>query len=79
MCLDLIDGSNRLALAACGARPGQLWHLVPSGGDTFRLTSDAGGPNRCLDVINDGTNDQVQLVPCANYSGQFWLTPSVPR
>lgn len=71
LCLDLVDGTNRLAFARCGARPGQLWHLVQSG-STTRLSNAAGGPDRCLDVINDGTNNPLQLVACGNYSGQLW-------
>ena len=37
-----------------------------------RLTSLWQGSEKCLDVINDGTNNKVQLATCGNYSGQFW-------
>jgi hypothetical protein len=34
-------------------------------------TDDKGNP-MCLDIINDGQNDKLQLSTCGNYSGQMW-------
>lgn len=30
------------------------------------------GHRQCLDIVNDGTNDQLQMATCGNYSGQSW-------
>ncbi|MCJ1349115.1 hypothetical protein MMC31_007351 [Peltigera leucophlebia] len=39
----------------------------------YRLTNDYTGPNKALDVINDGTGQyEVHFVDLANFSGQFW-------
>jgi hypothetical protein len=27
---------------------------------------------KCLDVVNDGTNNQLQMADCGNFSGQLW-------
>jgi hypothetical protein len=32
------------------------------------------GNDKCLDVVNDGTNDRLQMADCGNFSGQFWST-----
>jgi hypothetical protein len=76
LCLDLLEGSNRLTLAQCVDSPTQRWRWVEGGGGTMRLTNVGTGPDRCVDVINDGANNQVHVIPCANYSGQFWSQPS---
>lgn len=36
----------------------------------FRTTFT--GPNKCLDIVNDGKNNMLQLADCGNYSGQNW-------
>lgn len=43
----------------------------------YRLTNKYTGPNKALDVINDGTSlYKIHIVDLANYSGQHWtLTP----
>ena len=33
--------------------------------------------NKCLDVVNDGTNNQLIMANCGNYSGQNWSIESV--
>ena len=39
----------------------------------YKLSTDFRGPNMCLDVHNGGGLDNfTHLVPCANYSGQYW-------
>ena len=30
------------------------------------------GQNKCLDIVNDGKNNRLQMADCGNYSGQFW-------
>ncbi len=43
----------------------------------YRLTTQFTGPNKALDVINDGTNNELQMADLGNYSGQYWtLTKS---
>jgi hypothetical protein len=32
------------------------------------------GPGKCLDIINDGTNNQRIMAHCGNFSGQAWKT-----
>jgi hypothetical protein len=31
------------------------------------------GSASCLDIVNDGQNDKLRLVPCGNFSGQHWI------
>lgn len=37
-----------------------------------RLRTAFTGPNACLDVVNDGRNNRLQMAACGNYSGQAW-------
>ncbi|MEO1211369.1 MAG: RICIN domain-containing protein [Cyanobacteria bacterium J06638_20] len=37
-----------------------------------RLRTQFTGSEKCLDIINDGANDQLIMADCADYSGQFW-------
>ena len=32
--------------------------------------------NKCVDIINDGTNNKLTIAECGNYSGQQWLIPN---
>ena len=36
------------------------------------MQSEFTGPGKCLDVINDGRNDQLTMTQCGNFSGQSW-------
>ena len=47
----------------------------------YRLTTQFRGPGMCLDIFNGGPDDnQPHLIPCANYSGQFWqISPTDKR
>jgi hypothetical protein len=38
----------------------------------YRLRSALTGSGACLDVINNGQNDQLTMAACGNYSGQMW-------
>jgi hypothetical protein len=40
---------------------------------TYRLTNTFTGPGKCLDIVNDGRNNQLNLAACGNYSGQQWV------
>jgi hypothetical protein len=41
------------------------------------LWNDGAGSGQCLDIVNDGANDKLNVVPCGNFSGQAWtLQPS---
>jgi hypothetical protein len=37
-----------------------------------RLRTRFTGADMCLDVVNDGNNDQVHMASCANVTGQQW-------
>lgn len=75
-------GTNRVLTCLKGAnqnRPmlhqssGQLraiWKITSVGNGFFRITNM--GINRSLDIINDGTNDKIQVSVLRNYSGQLW-------
>jgi hypothetical protein len=50
--------------SAAHAEPSHLWN-------------DGAGSGQCLDIVNDGANDKLSVVPCADVSGQAWtLLPS---
>jgi allophanate hydrolase subunit 2 len=38
----------------------------------YRLQTQFTGKNKCLDIVNDGNNNQLTMADCGNYSGQFW-------
>lgn len=38
----------------------------------YRLTTQFTGENKCLDIVNDGTNNKLIMADCGNYSGQMW-------
>jgi hypothetical protein len=37
-----------------------------------RLQTLFTGGGKCLDIVNDGVNDQTRMADCGNYSGQAW-------
>ncbi|QFS45129.1 RICIN domain-containing protein [Nostoc sphaeroides] len=37
-----------------------------------RLRTQFTGPNKCLDIINDGVNNKPIMAKCGNFSGQLW-------
>lgn len=51
---------------------------VPDDGFYYRLSTQFRGDRQCLDVYNGGErNNMTHLVPCANFTGQFWrLSPA---
>jgi hypothetical protein len=60
-------------MARCGRYSGQMWEIAPDAENSFvRLRTRFTGADMCLDVVNDGTNDQVHMAPCANVTGQQW-------
>jgi hypothetical protein len=42
------------------------------------LTTQWQGDQKSLDIINDGTNNKLQLADTGDYSGQFWKFIPVP-
>jgi hypothetical protein len=44
----------------------------------FRLQTLFTGVDQCLDIINDGANDQPTMAPCSNVSGQLWNLSQTP-
>jgi hypothetical protein len=38
----------------------------------YRLQNQFSDNNKCLDIVNDGTNNQPIMATCGNYSGQLW-------
>lgn len=49
----------------------QYWKWTPTENGTFQLRNEQ-FPGKVLDVINDGTNNQLTLTPFNSYAGQFW-------
>ena len=39
---------------------------------SYRLQTQFTGNERCLDIVNDGDNNQLTMADCGNYSGQLW-------
>jgi hypothetical protein len=64
-------------MANCGNFSGQIWNVEPTQEKGFyRLKTQLTGENKCLDVINDGS-DRITMANCANFSGQIWsITPT---
>lgn len=48
---------------------------VPAGG---HLQTQFTGSNKCLDIVNDGKNNQLTMADCGNFSGQFWSIAGQP-
>lgn len=46
---------------------------APAAEGPIALRNRVTGPARCLDIVNDGKNDQVHMAPCGDHSGQQWL------
>ena len=44
-----------------------------SGTRAETLRTEFTGSGKCLDIVNDGTNNKLTMAPCGNYSGQLWL------
>jgi hypothetical protein len=38
----------------------------------YSLKTNFTGSGNCLDVVNDGTNNKLQMADCGNFSGQSW-------
>lgn len=70
-----LQSSPQLRMVPCAASATQRWTLAPTKQTSFvRLKA---GDDRCLDVINDGAqNDQLHVTACANTSGQMWRMAS---
>ena len=41
-------------------------------GETVRLQNTLTGISKCLDIVNDGYNNQLTMANCGNYTGQSW-------
>lgn len=83
LCLDVIaDGPNdRLWMGPCGNYGSQFWILKPAseGQGAVWLTNAFTGPQRCLEVINDGAaNDTIRMKPCDVWSSQKWTFRPLP-
>jgi hypothetical protein len=51
--------------------------LAQSFPQAVRLQTRFTGSNKCLDIVNDGSNNQPIMSKCGNYSGQLWrIQPS---
>lgn len=46
---------------------------------TYRMHTRFTGSGKCLDVLNDGTNNQLRMKSCGNYSGQRWWGERTPE
>lgn len=56
---------------SCGNTPNERWVMTPDSGGYVKL-STAVDKNLCLDIVNDGTNETLQMAKCARVSGQGW-------
>jgi len=65
-CLDLNRGNP--LMMECNNQAPQLWTIEKD----KKIKNVAAGPNNCLDIINDGQNNKMQMRPCGNFSGQKW-------
>jgi len=45
---------------------------------SLRLQTLFTGAGKCLDIINDGANNQLIMAACGNVAGQFWNLPQTP-
>lgn len=63
--------NNNLKMFKCvdNSSNGQRWILPTAENPKFQ---NAVNSMNCLDVINDGTNNKLQMAACANVSGQNW-------
>lgn len=78
-CIDIVnDGANnKLTMANCGNYTGQSWSFSPeklSSGEIIgqRIRNRFSGEGKCLDIVNDGTNNKLIMADCGNFSGQVW-------
>jgi Ricin-type beta-trefoil lectin domain len=55
--------ANNIRLSQAGVVNGLKYHS---------LKTNFTGDGKCLDVVNDGTNNKLQMADCGNFSGQFW-------
>jgi hypothetical protein len=74
-CLDIMR-DNKIAphLAAPGYFSGQQWTLVPSPGNTYKLSNDYSGDGYYLDTYSD---THVAFMSSGDYSGQYWSLTEV--
>ena len=40
--------------------------------ESYRLQTQFTGNKKCLDIVNDGRNNELIMADCGNYSGQSW-------
>jgi hypothetical protein len=60
-------------MADCGNFTGQFWKIQPTNTlGIYRFRTQFTGNNKCLDVINDGTNNRLTMANCGNFTGQLW-------
>ena len=67
-----LRADNGLSLEVTAGLSKQLWGVAQLSGEFCRIYSKVKGSEFSLDIINDGTNNKIHLVPKGNYSGQFW-------
>jgi hypothetical protein len=82
-CLNIInDGeNNKVTMAKCSNLSGQLWIVTPSktlpgNSGYYFVTNALTGASNCLNVLNDGRNNQLTMAKCDNISGQSWRITS---
>lgn len=70
--LDCIQGDNQnRPVLNETENSGGAWKIIPVGNGYYRITN-MWLNDRSLDVINDGTNNKIQLAKTGNYTGQYW-------
>lgn len=56
--------------------PSQRWKFQSVGNGYYRIINKLHGDGKSLDIVNDGTNNKLQLAQTGQYTGQFWkITP----
>lgn len=64
-----------LSIVSSYSLPAQAQSIDANG--YYRLTNQWQGSDKSLDIVNDGRNNQVQMAPTADVTGQKWiLTPT---
>jgi hypothetical protein len=51
----------------------------PQSGSYDTLSTLFTGKDKCLDVVNDGTNNQLIMANCGKFTGQYWKVSSSKR
>jgi hypothetical protein len=77
-CLAIVnDGTNdQLFFKKCAISTADAtlhyWNITQTEDGTYLLQNEFTGTSKCLDIVNDGTNNKLIMQNCVNSSGQAW-------